>query len=186
MKNESNEDTLIRVAGEVASKYFIPGYEFSDRQNEAVILGMEIIKKYDSSKGKLENFLRVSLNHAFQNLVKSKTTEKKPCGCPDGSYCKRCSYRESKFRVLSTKQFPEDIELSSRHNSIRESFVDLLPFIDQKLPLSMRTDWRKILDETHVVKSRKAEIFEEIRAIVKEFENQSVKEESIYEFGWES
>lgn len=186
MKNETEEETLIRVAGEVASKYFISGYQYDDLKNEFVILAMEILKKYDDSKGKLENFLRVALNNAAQNFVKSRTVDKKPCGCEIGLFCERCRYREGKARVLLTKQYPENVELSAKHNSVRESLNELLPLIDQKLPLSMRTDWRKILEGTHVVKSRKSEIFEEIREIVKEFEEGSPKDEVVYEYGWET
>lgn len=50
----------------------------------------------------------------------------------------------------------------------------------------MRQDWRRILDNSHVVKSRKAEIFEEIREIVKEFEeHEETEEDSTWEYGWE-
>lgn len=188
-ENESEEELLIRVSGEVAAKYYLPGYTNEDLIQEFFILAMEIFNKYDKSKGKLENFMRVALNNSAQNFIKSKTVENKPCGCSVGEYCCHSKYRESKFRVLSTSQYPENFELS-KNTSIRDSFVELLPLIDKHLPASMRTDWRRILDDAHVVKSRKAEIFEEIREIVAEFENssQSNNEERLadIEFGWQS
>lgn len=186
-KVESEEELLIRVSNEVASKYFINGFEHSDLAQEAFILALDILKKYSPAKGRLENFMRVSLNNAMKNFINARTVDKKLCGCENGTFCKTCRYKEGKARVLSTLQFPADIEFS-KNTSIKDSFVDLLPLIDQKLPLSMRTDWRKILDDAHVVKSRKEEIFEEIREIVKDFEKSENLEENReeIEFGWEN
>lgn len=186
-ENESEEELLIRVSGEVAAKYYLPGYTNEDLIQEFFILAMEIFKKYDKSKGKLENFMRVALNNSAQNFIKSKTVENKPCGCSVGEYCSHSKYRESKSRVLNTSQYPENFELS-KNTSIRDSFVELLPLIDKHLPASMRTDWRRILDDAHVVKSRKAEIFEEIREIVAEFESSTSLEEKPIEWqtGWEN
>lgn len=184
--SEVEHKTLSEVIKPLVKKYWINSFEESDLAQEFYILGMELINKYDESKGKLENFLRISLNNAAQNFVKSRTINVKPCGCPDGGFCDRCIYLQSKANVIMTRQFaPEaDFEESS---SIKECWADLLPLIDKKLPVSMRQDWRRILDNSHVVKSRKAEIFEEIREIVKEFEEQEeTEEDSTWEYGWEN
>lgn len=186
IKEETQEELLSRVTGEVASKYYIQGYEYSDLFQEAYILAMEVLAKYNPDKGRLENFIRVALNNAMQNFVRSRTTEKKPCGCDNGTYCEKCQYRESKLRVLSPSQYPEEVEFS-KDTHIRDSFIELLPLINQKLPLSMRMDWRRILDDAHVVKSRKEEIFEEIREIVCDFERRSVNTiVDPFESGWEN
>lgn len=184
--SEAEHNTLSEVLKPLSKKYWIPGFTEIDIFQEGYILGMELINKYDEGKGKLENFLRIALNNGLQNFVKSKTINVKPCGCGESSYCERCTYIQSKANVIMTKQFPIDSDFEETA-SVKECWADLLPLIDKKLPVSMRQDWRRILDNSHVVKSRKAEIFEEIREIVKEFEEESEeKEEAVIEYGWEN
>jgi len=173
------------VSQQLAKKYYIQGTQEEDIVQEAYILGMGILEKFDNKKGKLENFLRIALNNALQNFVKARSINTKSCGCLPDQYCSKCRYLQSKANVILTRQYPENIEFEEKTN-IKDSWVELLPLIDRKLPSSMRQDWRRILDNSPVVKSRKAEIFEEIREIVKEFEEHGEEDSGSYEFGWEN
>lgn len=190
--NEEVMTALNKVCRRIASKYYVTGYDKKDVYQEAYLIGLEILEKYEPERNhKVENFLNVSINNRFQNFIRLKSENKKNCGCDEYQSCKKCRYREAKSKVIHTQQFTENFDYTSEAEFYREKLNDLLPVIDLKLPVSMRDDWRRILEDSHVVRSRKNEILDEIREIVKEHESeidQTSKKEKPpeYEFGWES
>ena len=187
--------SLDKVCRRIASKYFIPGYETEDIYQEAYVIGLEILEKYDPSRGiPVENFLNVSVNNRFQNFIRLKSENKKNCGCIEGESCKKCIYRESKARVIYMKQLEDNADYIDDIESHKAILQEILPIIDLRLPVSMRDDWRRILDNSHVVRSRKFEILEAVRTIVKQYDDKIDEKRNIddpdflpiYEFGWET
>lgn len=190
MVNEETQVALDKVCRRIASKYYVPGYDKRDVYQEAYLIGLEILGKYDPERNpKVENFLNVSINNRFQNFIRIKSENKKNCGCCEYESCKKCRYRESKAKVIHMQQFTENFDYTDNIEFYREKLHDLLPLIDLKLPVSMRDDWRRILDDSHVVRSRRFEILDEIREIVKEHEQEIEKSKKNlpveYQSGWD-
>lgn len=190
--NEEVMTALNKVCRRIASKYYVTGYDKKDIYQEAYVIGLEILEKYEPERNhKVENFLNVSINNRFQNFIRLKSENKKNCGCDDCQSCKKCRYREAKSKVIHTQQFTENFDYTDPVQYYRDKLNDLLPLIDLRLPASMRDDWRRILDGSHVVRSRRFEILDEIREIVKEHDEQidmdsRKSQEKNYEFGWDS
>lgn len=180
-------ELLSRISKQVANKYFLPGYTPDDLEQEAFILGIGLLKKYNPNRAPMENFVRFSLNNLMKNFIESKTHSQKPSGCPEGCNCKKCKFVISKTNIQRMVQMPEELDVPAIENTYRNSLEELIPILNLKLPASMRQDWRKILDGAKVVKSRREEIFEEIRELLKEYEEQPTDWPlSPFEFGWEN
>jgi len=187
IENETPEETLLRIAERLSKKYWLAGYESEDLAQDFYMLGMPLLAKFEESRAPLENFLNISLNRLAINFIESKTHSQKPSGCPEGCNCKKCKFVISKTNIQRMVQMPEELDVPALENTYRNSLEELIPILNLKLPASMRQDWRKILDGGKVVKSRREEIFEEIRELLKEYEEQPTEWPlSTFEFGWEN
>lgn len=142
------------VVNRIAPKYTFNGYDVDDIKQEAFIICMDALDRYDELRP-LENFLSVNLSNRLKNFVR------------DNYYTKN---DEEKKKVLNPTQLSyedniqEDYHDSDKHLDLRSAKA----IIDKHLPSKYRSDYLKITSDVYVPKKRKLEILSLIKKILKE------------------
>lgn len=156
-KNLTEEQTLEKihfVISKIAPRYTFNGYEIDDIKQEAFIICMDALDRYDE-KRPLENFLSVHLSNRLKNFIR------------DNFYLKD---EEEKKKVLTPSQIANE-NLCSDSSDAPELYVTIQEFkdkIDEKIPSCMRSDYLKMLDGIYITKNRKEEIMNLIKDVLNE------------------
>ena len=67
MTEEQVVSTISKISSRLASKYTFPNYEADDISQEAFIIGMEALDRYDGVRP-LENFLSIHIKNRLNNF----------------------------------------------------------------------------------------------------------------------
>ncbi len=150
MTEQEVVDQINIVVNRISARYTFHGYEVDDIKQEAFIICMDALDRYDQ-KRPLENFLSVHLSNRLKNFVR------------DNFYIKG---EEEKKKILKPTSLPND-EFVKNDNYPNDDMIDaktLQNIIDTKLSSEYRADYLKIINDVYVPKKRR----EEIIAIIKE------------------
>lgn len=142
------------VINRIAPKYIFNGYDVDDIKQEAFIICMDALKRYDN-KRPLENFLSVHLSNRLKNFIR------------DNYYVKD---EEEKKKVLKPKSLSsEDFIPPSPSRVDLDDIIDaksIQHLLDKYLPSSYRSDYLKLINEVYVPKKRREELIELIKELV--------------------
>jgi len=172
-------------------------FDLEDIKQQGWIYAIEALPNYKPDIAPLENFLRSHIRNRFLNLKRDKLSRHTPpCpSCPffdpdclksknqcsafeDKSECEKFSGWEK--RNQSKKNLVQPLDISNirdenernmrRFGNVHEKTVtdELFSIIDRNLPVSMRSDFRKMMEGVHIPKPRRVVIEELIRDIIKE------------------
>lgn len=147
-------DQINVVVNRIAPKYTFNGYDIDDIKQEAFIICMDALDRYDN-KRPLENFLSVHLSNRLKNFIR------------DNYYTKD---EEEKKKVLKPKSLSSEDFIPSSHYVInQDDNIDakqMQTILDKHLPASYRADYLKIINDVYVPKKRREEVIETIKEIV--------------------
>lgn len=150
MTEQQVVDQINIVVNRISARYTFHGYEVEDIKQEAFIICMDALDRYDQ-KRPLENFLAVHLSNRLKNFVR------------DNFYIKG---EEEKKRILKPSSLSnEDLILTDE--PLYDNDIDaknIQKIIDHKLPSEYRADYLKLINDVYVPKKRR----EEIVALIKE------------------
>lgn len=156
-KNMKKEDVIKQiklVVDRISPKYTFNGYDLDDIKQEAFIICMDALNRYDQ-KRPLENFLSVHLSNRLKNFVR------------DNFYTKN---EEDKKKILSPKSLsyedyiPDDEPNHDNHIDANE----IKKIVDKYLPSEYRSDYLKIISNVYVPKKRQDEVIRLVKDILKE------------------
>ena len=162
-------ETITRVANRYAYKFQFGFYTPDDIRQEAFIIAMDALDRYDESRP-LENFLAVHVKNRLNNFKRDKYYRQQ----------KEDQVNKNKYDNNTKKFLMEPIDISSvrdeHENNMRldDSFVnniedqELLDIIDTYLDVGLRADYLRILNGVYVPKPRREQIYNEINRILKE------------------
>jgi DNA-directed RNA polymerase specialized sigma24 family protein len=147
-----NEITI--VIDRISHKYTFYGYEVDDIKQEAFIMCVDAMERYDPSRP-LENFLSVHLSNRLKNFVR------------DNHFTKD---EADKKRIVMPGQLNYEDRLVDQRSYDNESidYQQMSLILDLKLPASVRSDYLKIMHDAHVSKKRRAEVLSLIKEIMEE------------------
>ena len=147
-------DQIELVVCRIAPKYTFYGYEKDDLRQEAFIICMEALPRYDESRP-LENFLSVHLSNRLKNFVR------------DNHFTKD---EEQKAKVVMPGQLTNEEYLLDTHEEYVEDLdcKQMSKVLDIKLPAEYRADYLKIINDVYVPKKRKEEVLFIIQYILEE------------------
>jgi RNA polymerase sigma factor (sigma-70 family) len=154
-KNMSQEEvleTIQIIIGRIAPKYTFQGYEIEDIKQEAFIICVDALDRYDPTRP-LENFLSVNLSNRLKNFVR------------DNNYTK--SGDQKKKALLPVSLSNED-HVEDHREDITLDTKEMLEIIDEHIDIDFRSDYLKIINNVHVPKKRKIEVLDHIQYILKE------------------
>lgn len=156
-KNMTKEEVIKQiniVVNRISPKYTFNGYEVDDIKQEAFIICMDALERYDSNRP-LENFLSVHLSNRLKNFVR------------DNFYTKN---EEDKKKILSPKQlsYEDYVPEESSNADVNIDAKEIQKIIDKYLPCDYRSDYLKIISEVYVPKKRRDEIILKIKELLTE------------------
>ncbi len=155
--NMSEQDVISQikvVVDRIAPKYTFYGYQVDDIKQEAFIICMEALPRYDETRP-LENFLSVHLSNRLKNFVR------------DNHFIKD---EEEKAKVVMPGQLAnEEYILDSKEEYIESlDYKEMTRSLNIKLPANYRADYIKIINDVYVPKKRKEEVLFIIKTILEE------------------
>lgn len=144
MTKEETLEKLELVINRIAPKYCFAGYDIDDMKQEAYIICMDALERYDE-KRPLENFLSVNLANRLKNFIrdnhcKSGETDKKKIMCP--------SQMPHSDIAVDENINPEDII----------SMIEIKEIIEEKMPARLRMSYLKMVNGVSINKSKKEEV----------------------------
>lgn len=154
-KNLTEEQVINQiktVVDRIAPKYTFNGYDSEDIKQEAFIICMDALDRYDPSRP-LENFLSVHLSNRLKNFVR------------DNFYTSKDD--DSKKNLLNAQSiYNDNITTDCRTYINNIDINDFQELIDQHLDPKMRPDYLKLINNVYVPKKRRNEVIEAIQNIV--------------------
>lgn len=136
---------------QVSSANWIPGYDTEDIRQEAIIIGIKGIEKYNG-KIPLDKYLSNHMRHRLRSLRREKYI--KP-GCDCGQ-CLKCSNNESRVKLNFTSSVAEEDSQYSMHDNVE--YEELLEYLDQSIPAELREDYLKVLAGIPIISARKQKL----------------------------
>jgi len=132
----------------VSSANWIPGYDTEDIRQEAIIIGMKGLAKYNG-KIPLDKYLLNHMRHRLRSLRREKYI--KP-GCDCGQ-CLKCSNNEARIKINSASEINEEDSQYSLEDLVE--YQELLDYLDQSIPAELREDYLKVLAGVSIISARK-------------------------------
>lgn len=158
-KNMTEEETVAiiqKVVDRTAPKYAFYGYQAADMKQEAFIICMDALPRYDGLRP-LENFLAVHLSNRLKNFVR------------DNHFSQNDD--PARQNVIQPAQLNEAYYMEFEEDQISYEdidFKDMARLINVELPANMRMDYLKMINDVYVAKPRREEIKSRIIDILTE------------------
>jgi RNA polymerase sigma factor (sigma-70 family) len=147
-----------KVINRIAPRYTFYGYTVDDMKQEAFIMCMDALSRYEPPRP-LENFLSVHLSNRMKNFVR------------DNHFTNTDD--EDRVKVFQPAQLDhEHALLDYRPEYSNEEKIDynsMQKIINHKLPANMRMDYLKMINDVYITKQRREEITIMIREILVEY-----------------
>jgi len=158
MTEEQVTEQIQIVCDRIAPRYTFHGYTIQDMKQEAFIICMEALHRYDESRP-LENFLSVNLSNRLKNFVR------------DNHYIagdSSCRVKISQPAQLEHANSIVDNEgsMSTTYEEIESR--DMVYLINKYLPANMRMDYLKMINEVYITKQKRDDVIETILDILEE------------------
>ena len=152
MKENEVVTQIMAIVDRIAPKYSFNGYSVEDIKQEAFIICMDALDRYDPSRP-LENFLSVHLSNRLKNFVR------------DNYFTKNDD--ESKKKLLNAKSIiSDDVSMEDSDYIETVDISDIKQLIDEELPMVYRADYLKIINNVYVPKKRREEVLSVLKQIV--------------------
>lgn len=141
------------VVNRIAPKYTFSTYDVEDIKQEAFIICMDALERYDQ-KRPLENFLSVHLSNRLKNFVR------------DNFYTKDEIHKK---KVLKPQHLtPDDVvKYESDHDTKLEA-KNLKNIIDKYLPAEHRADYLKMINDVYIPKKKREDLVILIKELLEE------------------
>ena len=152
-------EVITKIAKRLAPKFTFASYDVEDIQQEAFLIGIAGLEKYDPSRP-LENFMYTHISNRLKTFKR------------DNYY--RLDYGTNAQKIQDQKRRllePIDIDAlyticTTDHTYNDANLRETLDIIDQKLPSHLRRDYLKLRSNSPLPKGRKAIIIETIERII--------------------
>lgn len=150
-------DQINIVVNRIAPKYAFGTYGVDDIKQEAFIICMDALNRYDQ-KRPLENFLSVHLSNRLKNFVR------------DNYYSKD---EEEKKKVLKPKYLSqEDVIKYDVDYDFNIEAKNLKKIIDKYLPVDRRSDYLKLINDVYIPKKKREELVMLIKNLMEIYSNE--------------
>ncbi len=160
MSEQEVVDTITKVSERLSNKYTFAFYTAEDIQQEAFILGMEALERYDEGKP-LENFLFVHIGNRLKNFKRDNYFRH------DEGKAEKVQKRK---RNLLEPANLEDFSIAKGGDDLSSKISDqeIIELVKRNIPASMRADFLRLCAGVTLPKARRIEIMAVVRRIVEE------------------
>jgi len=160
---------MTTVVNRIAHKYRFGYYDIDDIKQEAFIIAMEAMDRYDEGRP-LENFLAVHISNRLKNF-KRDNFFRPDYVPPSGKITNDNNTKRFLMEPLDIDNIRDEHERNMRGE---ENIVDelaqkeLMNIVDTYLDMGLRSDYLRILHGVYVPKPRREQIYEAIMQILRE------------------
>jgi hypothetical protein len=158
LDKESVIETISSIAKKISHKYVFASYQAEDIEQEAFLIGMECLERYDQVRP-LENFLYTHMNNRLKNFKRDNYYRHDHGNAQKAQDRKKSILEPLSFEYLYTLHDKEEV-VNQAH------YKEMLDLIDEKLPSCMRKDYLKLKSNSFLLKKRKSDIISVIRDIL--------------------
>jgi DNA-directed RNA polymerase specialized sigma24 family protein len=152
-------DTIMKIAKRLAPKYVFTGYDIDDIEQEAFLIGVAGLEKYDPSRP-LENFMYTHINNRLKTFKRNNYYR-----MDYGSSAQKLQDR--KRNLLEPMCLDNIYNICAQDHIVSDAHLnEILDLIDRKLPAHLRTDYLKLQSNSSLPKSRKAIVIDAIEKII--------------------
>lgn len=158
MKENEVVDTILKISKKLSHKYTFASYEAEDIEQEAFLIGIMGLEKYDQSRP-LENFMYVHINNRLKTFKRDNYYRLEHGAAEKIQKTKKDILEpldiHELYHVATGDTISEDVQLT-----------EILQIIDDNLPSNMRSDYLKLKNNASLSKSRKAKVVTFIQNIL--------------------
>lgn len=160
------------VVNRLAPTFTFGYYDEDDLKQEGRILAMEALPRYDPNRGtSLKTFLHNHVKNRYINLKRDKYIRPAPKNVGADqleSWLKRNSVKRS---LIDTLDISDDRNEPSGIETECDSLFnkEMLRIIDMELPVEYRGDYRLLLEDVKLPKSRRLKVLEVLKEILHEY-----------------
>lgn len=147
----------MKIVKRVASKYTFGYFEVEDIEQEAYLIGLDGLSRWDE-KRPLENFLQVHISNRLKTFMR------------DNYYRLNAGpAQEAKKNIMDYVPIQADpfIPMSN------EEIDDIRKFIDAKLPTHLRKDYLRMCSGIKVSKNTRVRIIEKLQELAEEYDQKN-------------
>ena len=151
-------EVITRVSKKLAPKFVFASYETGDIEQEAFLMGVEGLTRYDSSKP-LENFMYSHINNRLKNFKRDNYYR--------FDYGNAQRIQDRKKNILEPMDIAALYSVSTEDETVTNAHMsEMIELIDRKLPAELRGDYLRLQTNTPLPKGRKAIITQAIESII--------------------
>ena len=151
-------EVITRVSKKLAPKFVFASYEAEDIEQEAFLMGVEGLTRYDSSKP-LENFMYTHINNRLKNFKRDNYYR--------FDYGNAQRIQDRKKNILEPMDIAALYSVSTEDETASNAHIaETVELIDRKLPAELRGDYLRLQTNSPLPKGRKAIIIQVIEDIV--------------------
>ena len=149
---------ITKVSKKLAPKFVFASYEIEDIEQEAFLMGVEGLERYDSTKP-LENFMYAHINNRLKNFKRDNYYR--------FDYGNAQKIQDRKKNLLEPMDIAALYSVCTDDSTIHNAHLsEMLDLIDNKLPADLRGDYLKLRTNSSLPKGRKAVIIRVIEDII--------------------
>ena len=151
-------EVITRVSKKLAPKFVFASYEAEDIEQEAFLMGVEGLDRYDSSKP-LENFMYTHINNRLKNFKRDNYYR--------FDYGNAQRIQDRKKNILEPMDIAALYSVSTEDETISNAHMaEMVDLIDRKLPAELRGDYLRLQTNSPLPKGRKAMVTRAIEGII--------------------
>jgi hypothetical protein len=161
MTEDQVVSTIYKISSRLASKFTFPNYEEDDITQEAFIIGMEALDRYDGVRP-LENFLSIHIKNRLKNFKRDNYYRHDEGRAEE--------IQQGKKKLLDAGNMDDMrafISTKGSSNSMEER--ELLDYIDLNLSANMRSDYLRFKNDQTLTKTKRSQLLNELKTIVENF-----------------
>jgi DNA-directed RNA polymerase specialized sigma24 family protein len=156
--SEHEVDVITRVSKKLAPKFVFASYETEDIEQEAFLMGVEGLTRYDSSKP-LENFMYAHINNRLKNFKRDNYYR--------FDYGNAQRIQDRKKNILEPMDIAALYAVSTEDETVSNAHMaEMIELIDRKLPAELRGDYLRLQANSPLPKGRKAMVIQTIERII--------------------
>jgi len=180
--SQEEADIILRVARKLAPKFTFGYYDEDDIVQEAFQIACEALPRFDSSKASLESFIYTHLSNRLQNFKRDNYYRMMAvcnnCGDTHDT-CEACERRHKLNNAKKQIMSPLNLEHVNYESEILPScnmeIQEIRAIIDKALPVELRADYLRMLDQVRIPRNRKEQVESTIIEILENAIGQSTR-----------
>jgi hypothetical protein len=155
MPGPEEMETIEKIVLRISEYFRFPGFDKEDIRQEARLIGASVFSKFDDTKGRLEDFLFMSIKNGLLNLKTKHYHNPKI----------KSEYGESKKAIVGFKPISEDSAYVHPFDDVE--IQEIVELVDRYVHPHLKKDYTKMKEGSYIGTVRRNKILSEVQRIYK-------------------